>query len=850
MRIVIDMQGAQTENRFRRSGHYTLSLAKAMVRKRGDHEITLALNGLFPDTVDAIRDEFNKLLPQEQIRVWYPPGPVQASDSKNEWRCEAAKLIREAFLTSLNPDIVHVTSLFEGFSNNTVTSIGAFTSNFPTAVTVYDFIPLLPPEQGLKNSIFSNYYQKKIEILNHADILLAISDSSRGASYDVFGIPKESVVNISATCDAIFEQGAVEEERRKKLFYQLDIKHKYILYTGGSNPGKNLNRLIEAYAGLPEQSQKKYQLVLAEKISNNILVQLKKTAKSKNIPKDRIVFTGFITKENLLTLYNLCEVFVFPSAHEGCRLPALEAMSCGAAVIASDATIIPEGTARQNALFNPLDVQSICTILQRVLENKTFRDSLRAYGLQRAKASSWDESAKRVLAAFEKRYATSATDSYSQPAVPVAIDILVNKLAKLHCSHVEPIDDDLRACAWCIERNQPKQDSRKKQLLLDISNLSQRDVKTGVQRVVRSILRELLIAPPAGYRVEPVFALPNCKGYRYAKSFSRQFMDWDKDEQGDDPIDFQPGDVFLGLDLLIHHLGRQYDYLSILRQNGVQVFFVVYDLLPLTSGYFSQNIKKNYAQWLKMIMDFDGVICISRAVADELKVWRRKNIPPRIRPFSIEWFHLGADIENSMPSRGLPADAEEALENLQSKPSFLMVGTVEPRKGHRQVLTAFEQLWKQGIDMNLVIVGVSGWMVEKLVEAMRHHRELNKRLFWLEGITDEYLQKLYAVCTCLIAASEGEGFGLPLIEAAQHDLPIIARNLPVFREVAGEHAFYFSGRQSERLANAIQNWLGLNKKGRVPQSVGMPWLTWSESKTQLVNAICKKKVLLERGDIS
>lgn len=85
-------------------------------------------------------------------------------------------------------------------------------------------------------------------------------------------------------------------------------------------------------------------------------------------------------------------------------------------------------------------------------------------------------------------------------------------------------------------------------------------------------------------------------------------------------------------------------------------------------------------------------------------------------------------------------------------------------------------------------------MVDLLVQRLCSHPELGKRLFWLNGISDDYLESVYAVCACLIAASYGEGFGLPLIEAAQHELPVIARDIPAFREVAGEYAFFLVGK--------------------------------------------------------
>ena len=140
----------------------------------------------------------------------------------------------------------------------------------------------------------------------------------------------------------------------------------------------------------------------------------------------------------------------------------------------------------------------------------------------------------------------------------------------------------------------------------------------------------------------------------------------------------------------------------------------------------------------------------------------------------------------------------------------------------------------------LIIVGREGWLNDETIKKIRNHNENGKRLFWLEGISDEYLERIYSVSTCLIAASVGEGFGLPLIEAAQRRLPIIAREIPVFREVAGEHAFYFDGREPISLAGSITEWLKLYDKGLHPKSEKMPWLTWKESASRLVEVITSK----------
>jgi glycosyltransferase involved in cell wall biosynthesis len=258
-------------------------------------------------------------------------------------------------------------------------------------------------------------------------------------------------------------------------------------------------------------------------------------------------------------------------------------------------------------------------------------------------------------------------------------------------------------------------------------------------------------------------------------------------------------------------------------------------LLVRRHDWNTKEINAVFDMWLRSITKVaTGLICPTQAVVNEVQSWLIDNSPQDLTKLWICSSHHGADIKNSLPSAGMPDNAAFILKHLRSKNSFLMVGTVEPRKAHAQTLVAFELLWQQGIDINLVIVGKQGWMVDDLAKKVRKHTELNRRLFWLEGISDEFLEQVYKHCTCLIAPSEGEGFGLPLIEAAQHKLPIIARDIPVFREIAMNYAYYFSGLTPLDLANAVQKWLIMHNKGMAPQSVDMPYLTWQESAQQLI----------------
>ena len=137
----------------------------------------------------------------------------------------------------------------------------------------------------------------------------------------------------------------------------------------------------------------------------------------------------------------------------------------------------------------------------------------------------------------------------------------------------------------------------------------------------------------------------------------------------------------------------------------------------------------------------------------------------------------------------------------KQRPSFLMVGTVEMRKGHRLALDAFESMWRENIDAELVIVGKTGWCVEHLLTRLRKIR-IGPALDRYEKASDDELLGHYADADALIAASYTEGFGLPLVEARHFGKPIIASDIPVFREVtAGVHsARFFEVGLSLRLA--------------------------------------------------
>jgi FkbM family methyltransferase len=415
LRIVVDLQGAQsTGSRSRGIGRYSLAVANA-----GTDEIWVALSGFYPDSIEPLRAEFDLLLPQRQIVVWQAPGPVAKLEPSSQWRMEAGELVREAFLAGLKPDVVHVSSLFEGLTDEVLTSIGSFDSMLATAVTLYDLIPLVDREHYLADAMVEAWYERKLGHLRRAQLWLAISESSRREAIDRLGLPAEWVVNISTAADASFKPVVFTDDERRRVTKRYALTRPFLLYTGGIDRRKNIEGLIGAYAGLPPPIRRSHQLAIVCSATNDQIARLKRLARQRGLAADEVVVTGFVPDTDLVALYNLCKAFVFPSWHEGFGLPALEAMSCGAAVIGANTSSVPEVIGRNDALFDPHDEPAITTKLNEVLTNEGFRQSLRLHAIPQAGKFSWERTARDALGAMDRLYRCGkSADQTPQRAPP------------------------------------------------------------------------------------------------------------------------------------------------------------------------------------------------------------------------------------------------------------------------------------------------------------------------------------------------------------------------------------------------------------------------------------------------
>lgn len=443
MRIVIDMQGAQTASRYRGIGRYTTALTRGILRNAGRHDIWIVLNGALEESVAQIRADLAGHVPHERIRVFETPGRIAEMDPRGTPRRRAAEMLREQFIALLAPDFVLLTSLFEGFLDDAVGSVGTFIDGARTAVVLYDLIPLLNSASYLHSPYLRQCYMRKIASLQRAGLLLSISDYAREEAIAALGLPPERVVAISTAVDESFVPAAVAEDELDAVRRRFGVTRRMLMCApGGFDPRKNVHGLITAYSLLQDALRESHQLVLASRFTDAQRSALLAHAASEGLAQSDLVLTGYLGDADLVALYQAADLFVFPSLHEGFGLPALEAMACGTPTIASKTTSLPEVVGLDEALFDPADPRAIANKIAEVLGNPSLHARLREHGRVQAARFSWDITARRALHALEAHVAAAPPPQARQTAE------LYDALARI--PGLDGDDETLRQLASCL----------------------------------------------------------------------------------------------------------------------------------------------------------------------------------------------------------------------------------------------------------------------------------------------------------------------------------------------------------------------------------------------------------------
>lgn len=1238
LRILFDLQSCQTSNSaYRGVGRYSSTLFENVASLAAPREIFALTSGHLAHRYEPRNISRAKVLEAGVLPAWHTGRNFAGGDQD-----ALDGIMLAALAQGVKPDVIHVSHVFEGLDER----VGIFdplqrTAGQVVSATLYDLIPLLFQDHYFQNPQFRRWYYARLAWLRKADILLAISESSRQDAIRLLGIEPSRIVTVHGGISDHFRPPVDRGHARNRLLSRFPLREKTVLYTGGDDHRKNIMGAIRAFAKVSSELRANAQLVIVCSMTPERKQIHLDEAHAHGLGANEILITGFVSEQDLVDLYGICDVFVFPSLYEGLGLPVLEAMACGAPVIGGNNSSIRELIVRDDALFDATRDESIAERVTQVLRDENFASDLRRYGPPRAAEFNWQRSAGLSLAAFDEaisrsrhtgvqcaisgwlprkrlavlsplppcrsgiadynaqflpflarhfeidlyvegysvtdeaftsafrifdvkdfahvatsydlilyefgnsefhahmwpllekfpgvvglhdaylsglfgymdfqkgdmgsyerhmlaahgpcarryfapvqacpdpagtamvnlpctkhvldkalgvishspfnlhvarahypqgwpssyrtipqmvvmpnqvteteRYAirtelgfqsdnfimvtfgqivwtkwsgrlldafltsglrdhakvhlvfagTLADDDFGRSlsvavqkaglgkriritgylsaedytkylwaadlavqlrtksrggtprgvldclahGVPVIVnndasytdypDDVVIKLepepnieaiakkmeslfanpsqlseytergrqyvvqnhnpancaasyaAALHefsareraCEAGTWVDtlapliagtanrraDALYAADWLTGRAVPTWQRRR--LYIDISHIVHNDHETGIQRVVKEIVRALYVSRLGGFDAVAVELkhgkLIEARDWCRAKGLlapSEQFARPSK-------IEFARGDVLLMLDSSWERYAEFHPVFDRARVANVPVITVIYDLLPIKfPGCFADGGSKWFEGWFRdAVQSSDGLLCISRAVADETIDYVMRHCPEK-RELEVGYWHLGSEL----PDVDTVSGRSDRVNEVQQKPYLLTVGTIEPRKSHALTLEAMEWLWARGVELSLCVAGKEGWKVGNLMERMRNHPELGKRLFLVEKPSDSEIAALYQGASGLIFLSVGEGFGLPLVEAAHYGIPIICSDIPVFREIAGEFATYIKLDMAPRVGEEILKWWSLRESGILPDTRNMPRLTWEESAAQMLEVV-------------
>jgi glycosyltransferase involved in cell wall biosynthesis len=357
----------------------------------------------------------------------------------------------------------------------------------------------------------------------------------------------------------------------------------------------------------------------------------------------------------------------------------------------------------------------------------------------------------------------------------------------------------------------------------DVSVYAGTDFFSGIQRVTSRLHRELAGLLTAGHgSLQPTFITDGLPGPQHP-------------ELGRDPMSWRPAvpvtdaEWLLCLDLNVR-LARHRAELQVARSRGLRLLACVYDIIPVRHPeWFPREAGDvGFASWLNCVLAVADVLVVnSAATAADLRAYVDEHPPDRPDPLRMATVPLGWDLGSAPPQ--LPAGTRDA-------DHFLMVGTVEPRKGHDQVLDAFEQMWAAGSPARVTVVGRRGWLVDGLAQRMSELDRSEPRFRWLESAGDAELDELYGRCTAVLMASRAEGFGLPVVEAGLRGCPVVLRDIPVLREVAPDTAFYVRADGSD-FVEVLTEVVRQAARGALPTRPAEHVRTWREVAEDVVGLL-------------
>ena len=644
------------------------------------------------------------------------------------------------------------------------------------------------------------------------------------------------------------------------------------LFVGRIVPNKKQEDVIKAFAYYHKHINDKSRLFIVGNPNSQTYFQRLAAYAAKLGLAESVKFTGSIHFTEILSYYRLADVFVCMSAHEGFCVPLVEAMYFHKPVIAYAESAVAETMGDGTGWVEKKTPAYVASCVEHILGNEQARQELLArqdecldrFAHDRINTrfkELMDQIISKDYGAFADEEEAAEFKSFfagaqlkARPEDSSLPDLEVIPLpgsswrGKVKRYVLKPAYGLLARCAPGLatgirnglygtyyklrDRKRisigPWERDKAPCMFVDTTQISHRDDNTGIQRVVNNIFFQM-----HGLQ-DNVMAVRDYYG-KFATSYGYMKRSGLAECDSEKKVDFIVGDKLLLLD-------SSWDFVSTLRKaarnlhkkNG-RVGAVIYDLFPVQYPelFTSQEFVHVFKVWHNMILEeADDILCISRTTADNVEQYFRACGIRRQSPLRLHYFPMGAAIRESS---GEPRT--ELRKFVEGGTTFLMVGTIEPRKGHAVAIEAFSKLLASGAEAKLLIIGKDGWKndgFEKLIGA----DDVRDKILWLKDAGDAELQWAYRNASALVAASKDEGYGLPLIEAAHFGIPIIASDIPIFHEVTGENADYFKVMDPDDLCRALKAWLAAEDH---PDSTKIRLYTWQESAQVILDIMNDKQ---------
>lgn len=369
--VLVDLQGAQSVD------HRDRGIARYVV------ELALALEEAAPQRVSA-----------------YLLNPDLALPAGIEALVAAGKLHFVDEVAYPDDALLHLASTFElGIPLQRLLPPGARHGRLALVVTLFDLIPEANPEEYLQDPGLRRRYRARRELVRQADHVVAISRHSAGEAVRLLGIDPARVSTVELAPAPAFRPAsspaAAAESARAAV---AGLERDYVLYTGGSDPRKNVEGLLAAWARLPAPLLERWQLVLACHLPPLRRHHFEVMADQLGFGR-RFLVTGWVAEQTLVALNQGAGLFVFPSLAEGFGLPLAEALACATPSIGSDRSAVPE-LLDDEALFDATDPAAMAAAITRALTDEEHRRRLVRHAARPTRT--WADVAADTLAVYDR----------------------------------------------------------------------------------------------------------------------------------------------------------------------------------------------------------------------------------------------------------------------------------------------------------------------------------------------------------------------------------------------------------------------------------------------------------------